>query len=330
MTRSTPTRGSVLRAGALVSAGSLGVQSSAVLASGMFASLGVLSVSGLRLLIAAAVVLALFRPSLRGRDGRAWAAIIGYGVAMAAMNACLYSAIDRIPLGIATTLDFLGPCVVALLGSRHAKEALCALVAFGGVALVSWGPGGGFDALGYGFALAAGCFFGLYTVMASVVGKAATGLGDLALSVTVAAVLTLPFSIPSLPQVSAQGWLVLAASAVLGVAFSFTMDTLAGRVADARVVGTWFAADPVFASLLGWLLLGQALSLSTVLGILAVVAAGATLVWIAGKRPVPEDASWFVDPPESEQSQQQSPVEPELPEQQSPPEEDQPPQAPRP
>lgn len=295
-------RRGVLRAGALVCAGSAGVQFSAVLASGLFASLGVLQVSALRLLIAAVVLLLVFRPRLRGRSGRAWGAVVGYGVAMAAMNACLYSAIERIPLGIATTLDFLGPCVVALFSSRRFREALCALAAFCGVLLISWGPAGGIDVVGYALALAAAGFFGLYTAMAAVVGKAASGLGDLALSVAVAAVLTLPFSIPALPGVDLSAWSLLAASALLGVVFAFTMDTLAGRVADARVVGTWFAADPVLGSLFGWILLGQVLGPVTIAGIVLVVAAGAALVWVAGRHRPPEDGTAGDDPPLSDEA----------------------------
>ncbi|WP_394159526.1 EamA family transporter [Galactobacter valiniphilus] len=279
-----PQRGAVLKAGGFVALGSSALQVSSVIAAGLFAALGPFETSGLRLLIAAVLLLIVFRPRLRGRSRADWFGIVGYGVAMAAMNACLYAAIDRIPLGIAVTLDFLGPCVVALAASRHVREALCALGAFVGVLLISLGPGGYFDPLGYAFALGGAVFFGLYTVMASRVGKADGGLGDLALSVGVAAVLTLPFSLPHLASVTAPQWGLLAVSAVLGVAFTFTMDTLAGRVADARVVGTWFALDPVLGSLAGLLFMSQALTWSAGAGIVLVAASGALLVWVAGRR----------------------------------------------
>lgn len=277
-------RSQVLKAGGFVALGSGALQISSVMAATLFVVMGPFEVSGLRLLIAAAVLMLIFRPSLRGRSRADWLGVVGYGVAMAAMNACLYAAIERIPLGVAVTLDFLGPCVVALLGSRHWREAMCALAAFAGVLLISLGPGGYFDPLGYGLALGGAVFFGLYTVMASRVGKADGGLGDLALSVGVAAILTLPFSLPHIATVKADQWLILGASAVLGVAFTFTMDTLAGRAANARVVGTWFAVDPVLGSIAGWLLMGQSLTLSAVAGIVVVAASGALLVWVAGKR----------------------------------------------
>jgi len=285
-------RGAVLKAGGFVAVGSASVQVSSVLAASLFAALGPFATSGLRFLLAAVLLLIVFRPRLRGRSRSQWVGIVAYGVAMAAMNVSLYAAIDRIPLGIAVTLDFLGPCAVALAASRHWRESLCALAAFGGVLLISLGPGGYFDPLGYGFALAAAAFFGLYTVMASRVGKSDGGLGDLALSVSVGAVLTLPLSLPRLAG-HAPGpgqWGLLAASAVLGVALTFTMDTLAGRAADARVVGTFFALDPVFGSVAGWLFLGQGLTASAAAGIALVAAAGAAIVWLAEAGPGREAA----------------------------------------
>lgn len=273
----------MLRAGGCVALGSAGLQVSSVIAAGLFVALGPVHVSGLRLLIAALVLLVVLRPRLRGRSASDWAGVFGYGVAMAAMNACLYQAIERIPLGVAVTLDFLGPCVVALAGSRHWREAACALAAFGGVLLISLGPGGYFDLLGYGFALLGAVFFGLYTVMASRVGKADGGLGDLALSVAVAALLTLPWSLPAIPSLDAAQLGLLTASALLGVVLTFTADTLAGRMADARVVGTWFAIDPVLGCLAGWLFMGQALTWSATVGIMLVAFAGAALVWVAGR-----------------------------------------------
>ena len=98
----------------------------------------------MRMLIAAIVMLVLIRPKLTGRSKGEWLGIVVYGLAMAAMNICLYSAIDRIPMGVAVTLEFLGPCVVALAGSRHWREGLCAVVALAGVGLISFTPGGYF------------------------------------------------------------------------------------------------------------------------------------------------------------------------------------------
>ncbi|MFD7920461.1 DMT family transporter [Streptomyces sp. NPDC059740] len=271
----------------LILVGSTAIQLSSALAARLFASLGPLPVSSLRTAIAAVILCAVFRPRLRGRSRAQWASVVAYGVAMAAMNLCLYSAIDRIPLGVAVTLEFLGPCAVAFLASRRVREGLCAVAAFAGVLLIS-GPGGHFDAAGYAFGLGAAAFFALYTVFAEKVGKGDAGLSGLALSVTVAAVVSAPFGIGDVAGVTAGQWLVLAAVAAMGVAVPYAVDTVAARVSSARVVGTLFSIDPVVGSLAGFLVLREHLGWLSVTGILVVAAAGAAVVWCAGPPPVPE------------------------------------------
>jgi inner membrane transporter RhtA len=288
-----PPRKAVTRAAGLILLGSAGIQTSSAISATLFDSLGAPAVSALRMGMAAIVVLAVFRPRLGGRTRGQWTGIVVYGLAMALMNLSLYSAIGRIPLGVAVTLDFLGPCAVALLGSRHVKEGLGALVALGGVALISIGPGGYFDALGYLFGLAAGACFAVYTVFADKVGKSEGGLGDLALSVTVAAVVTLPITAGHVTHVTAPQWGLIAMSAVIGVVVPYSVDTLAGRITSARVIGTLFAIDPAMGALVGWLALGQAISSAAIAGIALVSVAGALVVWVAGRaerRPADHDA----------------------------------------
>lgn len=274
-------RGAVLRAAGLVGVGSLGIQLSSAAAAGMFEALGPAAVSSLRMAIAAVVLCALVRPRLRGRTRRSWVGVGVYGVAMAAMNLSLYAAIDRLPLGVAVTLDFLGPCAVALLGSRHLREGLCAVLALAGVVLIA-GPSGYFDLLGYVFGLGAACFFAVYTLFAERVGKDGDGLSGLALSVSVAAVVSLPFGVPVLPRVTVPQWGMLVLAALIGVVLAYTVDTVAARISDARVVGTLFSVDPVIGALTGAALLGQRISVLAWAGIVTVAAAGALLVWSAG------------------------------------------------
>ncbi|MEV7728762.1 EamA family transporter [Streptomyces sp. NPDC087917] len=264
----------------LILVGSTGIQLSSAYAAGLFDSLGPLPVSSLRMAIAAFILCALLRPTLRGRSRSQWTSITVYGVAMAAMNLCLYSAIDRIPLGVAVTLEFLGPCAVAFLASRRVREGLCAIAAFAGVLLIS-GPGGYFSAAGFAFGLGAAGFFGLYTVFAERVGKDSTGLSGLALSVTVAAVVSAPFGIGVAGRVTGHQWLVLAVAAVIGVTIPYAVDTIAARVSSARVVGTLFSVDPVMGSLAGFLILGERIDPAAVAGIVVVALAGAAVVWLS-------------------------------------------------
>ncbi len=279
-------RSATVRAVILVLSAAVGMQIAAVLAMGLFADLGVLGTSGLRFAVAAVLLLALFRPRLRGRSRGEWVGIVIYGAAMAAMNLLLFLAIDRIPLGVATTIEFLGPCLVALAASRHVREALLAVVAFIGVALIA-GLGGPLDPLGLVFAAGAGVCFGLYALLAAHVGKSAGGLPSVALSVAVAAILTLPFSIPAAPSASLGQWGILLVSAAVGTAFAFTADTFAGKLTSARVIGVLFSFDPVVGTIIGALVLGQALTLPALAGIALVVAAGAGIVWLAGRRAAP-------------------------------------------
>lgn len=277
------TRSATLRAVLLVLTGSIGMQVAAVLAIGLFATVGVLQTSSLRFAIAAIVLLAFFRPRIKGRSRDEWIGIALYGVAMAAMNIFLYLAIDRVPLGIATTIDFLGPCLVALAASRRMREGLLALAALGGVALIA-GFGGPLDALGLVFAAIAAVCFGLYTLLAARVGKSEGGLPSVALSVSIAAIITLPISLPAVPKVQAAEWGILALSALVGMALAFTVDTMAGKLTSARVIGVLFAFDPVVGTLVGALWLGQLLTAPAIAGIALVVIAGAGIVWLAGTR----------------------------------------------
>lgn len=270
----------ILKAMGLIGIGSLGIQTSSAISASLFTALGPFAVSSLRMLIAAIILLAIFRPKLRGRSRAGWTGVIIYGVAMAAMNMSLYAAIDRIPLGVAVTLEFLGPCVVALAASRRIREGLCAIAALIGVVLIS-GPGGYFDLWGYAFGLAAAVFFGLYTIFAAKVGKTEEGLSGLALSVTIAGLLTLPWGLPEIGNVQPPEWGLLAVSAAVGVVIPYSVDTIAGRITSARVIGTLFSIDPVMGALIGLLLLGQTMDPAAIVGIIVVSIAGALVVWIS-------------------------------------------------
>ncbi|MBT1175333.1 EamA family transporter [Bifidobacterium sp. LC6] len=266
----------------MVIVGSLGIQTSSSLSASLFDALGPIPVSSMRMLVAAIVMLVLVRPKLTDRSKDEWVGIVVYGLAMAAMNICLYSAIDHIPMGVAVTLEFLGPCVVALTGSHHWREGLCALVALAGVGLISFTPGGYFNPVGYLFALGSAFCFGLYTLFADKVGKAGTGLDGLALSVTVAALATMPVSVGHATHATPAQWGVIAASALLGVTIPYTMDTLSGRITSARVVGTLFSIDPAMSVIIASLILRQAITLTAVFGVIVVSLAGALLVWVSG------------------------------------------------
>lgn len=281
----THARKNVLTAVALILVGSAGIQTSSAISASLFGALGPFGTSALRMVLAAIVIMLLVRPKIHGRPKEEWAGIAIYGIAMTMMNLCLYVAISRLPLGIAVTLDFLGPCAVALIASRRFREGVCAIVSLGGVALISLGPSGYFDLIGYVAGLGAAIFFGLYTLFASKIGKTGNGLDGLALSITISAICTLPISLVHVQQVTAPQWGALAMSAVIGVVIPYTVDTIAGRITSARIIGTLFAIDPAMGALIGFLMLGQSLSMAAVGGIILVAFSGAALVWLSEKSP---------------------------------------------
>ena len=273
-----------LRPVVLVLIGSLGIQSSAIVSSTLFAELGTVAVSTFRLLIAAVMLLVAFRPAVRTFTRQRWINACVYGIAMAAMNQFYFAAVDRLPLGVVVTLDFLGPCAVSFLGLKRWRERGWALVAFIGVVLIA-GPSSGMDPVGLIYGFLAGGFFAAYTVFAERVGKAeGGGLTDLAISVAVAALVTLPIAAPQLIDVSPNAWLILTLAALIGVVIPYSADTVAARITSAQVVGTLFALDPVVGSILGWLFKGDELTTRMLIGIPMVALAGAVITWRSSPR----------------------------------------------
>jgi inner membrane transporter RhtA len=269
--------------GALCVVGScLCVQLSAALSSRLFDALGATSVSGLRQLVAAVVMIVVVRPRIQGRGRAEWARLAAYGAAMAVMNASFYHAVDQLPLGVAATLVFLGPFAIAALSVRRWWESVLALVALLGVVLVSR-PGGQVETAGVAVGLLAAAALAAYTLLAQRVGRDGPGFDSLALSVCFSAMYLLPFSLPTAPHVVPAQWGVLAVSGAVGVTGAYTLDFLAIRLTGARVASTLFALDPVMGALVGAAVLGQVLTGRVLFGIALIVASGATVAWSAGR-----------------------------------------------
>jgi inner membrane transporter RhtA len=268
---------------ALVLFASLSVQLSAVLAHTLFDRLGPAGVSGLRFACAAVIALAIVRPRLRGRSRGEWLGIALFGLSIAGMNAFLYLALDRLPLGVALTLEFLGPFAVAVVGIRRPRAALFPVLGFLGVVLIVR-PTGDIDPWGVALGILAGASLAAYTVLAERVGRVSRGFDGLALALVIAAVVTAPFGLAAMPLVRPLDLPVIAASATLGVAVAFAADYLAVRMTSARTVAVLLSFDPVLAALLGAGLLGQLLDPVTIAGIALVAVAGGFSAALAGRR----------------------------------------------
>lgn len=263
----------------LITIGAVATQSSALLSASLFGALGSSAVSGLRLLLAAVLLVAIFRPHLRDKSRVQWGNAIAYGVVIMVMNQCFFAALSRIPLGAAVTLEFLGPCAISFFGIKKWSVRLWALVALAGVVLIA-GPSSGMDPVGIAFGLASAVLLGSYTLLAERVGKSSSGgLKDLSVSVVVAALISLPLSLPAFPHITASMWLLLLLAAFLGVMIPYSADTLAAKFSSAQVVGTLLAMDPVVGTILGTAVGSDTLTLRVVVGICLVTLAGAVMSW---------------------------------------------------
>jgi inner membrane transporter RhtA len=260
----------------LVLGGALSVQFGAALAATLFPRAGVAGVLSMRLALAAVPLLVVSRPRLRGHDRRAWAAVAGFGAVLATMNASFYAAIDRIPLGAAVTLEFLGPLALSVVAARRARAWLWAGLALAGVALLGQGGLHGLGPAGAAFALAAGACWAAYILLSAEVGRRFPRLDGLALAMAVATVLTLPAGVAGSggalldPAVLAAG----AAVALLSSLAPYSLELLALRRLGASTFAVLTSLGPAVAALAGFVVLGQAMGAVDALAVVLVVAAG--------------------------------------------------------
>ncbi|MFI8289432.1 EamA family transporter [Streptomyces sp. NPDC085614] len=274
---------------ALVVAGGLSVQFGSAVAVLLMPRAGALGVVTLRLVLAAAVLLIVCRPRVRGYRRADWGTIVAFGAAMAGMNILFYQSADRIPLGAAVTLEVLGPLLLSVIASRRLMNVLWAGLALGGVVLLG---GGGFDRLdplGAAFALAAGAMWATYIVFSARTGRRFPKADGLALAMAFGAVLSLPFGIVEagdkllVPSTIGLGLAVALMSSVL----PYTLELLALRRLPAPTFAILMSLEPAIAATAGFLVLSQALSVTDALAIALVIAASMGAVRTQTKRGAP-------------------------------------------
>src|SRR4051812_40270827 len=176
----------------LVLGGVGSVQFGAAFAKTLFDEIGPGGAVLLRVAFAAVILCALWRPALRGRSAANWRLILAYGFVLVAMNLSYYESLDRIPLGIAVTFEFVGPLGVAIVGSRHALDVLWVVLAAAGILLLSDFGTADLDPLGVALALTAGGFWALYILLAQRVGRAVPGNDGLALAMAAGTLMLVP------------------------------------------------------------------------------------------------------------------------------------------
>ncbi|MBI5028437.1 MAG: EamA family transporter, partial [Actinobacteria bacterium] len=219
--------------GAIVS-----VQVGAAFAKSLFALTDPTAVAWLRMAAAAAIFWVFARPRLLGRTWPEWRVVIGYGIALATMNWAIYQSFARIPIGLAVTIEFLGPLAVALVGSRRARDLVWVGLAAVGVTLLGVFPTT-VDWVGIGFALLAGAAWAAYIVLSGPTGAAWEGVTGVSVGSLVGA---LVFLVPGLVAGGSSLWQprVAVLAVVVGVLSSvipYGLEMVARRRIRAGVFG---------------------------------------------------------------------------------------------
>jgi inner membrane transporter RhtA len=284
-------KGSTGAAVAMVVGGSLSVQFGAAFAALLFPRIGPVGAVTIRLVVAAVILLAAVRPRLRGHRRSDYAVVVAFGLVLAAMNASIYEAIARLPLGVAITLEFLGPLALALATSRRWRDVLWVMCAGGGVVLLEGGSTTGLDWVGVVFALTAACCWVGYILLSGQTGRRFQKADGLALAMTVGAVVILPVGVlgagPALvePTTLGLGALVALMSSVV----PYTLELFALRRIGPGTFGILMSLDPALAAAAGVLVLAQHPGVWQLVGIALVVIASAGVTLEARRhRPVRE------------------------------------------
>jgi inner membrane transporter RhtA len=272
----------------LVFTGIVSVQVGAGLAARLFTQLAPAAVTGLRLWSAALLMAALGARGLaenlarivRDRSWRDAAVVAAFGVTLAVMNFSIYQAFARIPLGIAVTIEFLGPLAVAIATSRRLIDLLWVVLAGTGVALLTGvghasGAGHHADLVGLGFALLAGAAWAAYIILSRATGRRFTGTSGLTIAMVVAAVMSIPVG-----AAAGHGALLRPGVLVTGVAIGllssiipYSLELEALRRVTPRVFGIWMSLEPAVAALVGLAMLGESLAVSEWVAIVLVMIA---------------------------------------------------------
>ncbi len=280
-------RPSALPAPVLVIGAVVSVQFGGALAATLVPIIGAGGSVTVRLIFAAAVMLVVARPRLRGYTRGDWATVVAFAVALGLMNLSFYSALARLPIGVTVTIEFLGPLTLATVLSKRWRDLLSVAFAALGVVLISGAlttPWGDLDLVGLGLALAAGACWASYIILSGRTGRRFPQLDGLAIAMFLAAVLVAPIGVAEAGS-DLWSWNSLwrgLGIAVLSSVLPYSLELMALRRLSANVFGILLSLEPAVAAFAGLVVLGQRLSLIELVGMALVVAASALVM---GRRP---------------------------------------------
>ncbi len=282
MAVSNPSRAELIPAPLLVLTGIASVQLGNAWADTLFDRVGAGGAGLARLAWAMLILMLVYRPALRGRTREEWLSAVALGLVLAGMNLTFYHAIARLPLGIAVTVEFIGPLAVAVAHSRRRRDLVWVLLAAAGILSLAHGDSHHLSAVGLMLAAIAGGFWGLYILVQARVGRAFSDGSGLALAMLVATVVAIPDGVIEggsalfHPGVIEVGLAVGLLSSV--IPYSLELQVL--RRMAPGVFGVLMSIEPAAAAIAGVAILGQGMSPREVIGMALVSAAsvGASLL----------------------------------------------------
>lgn len=271
----------------LVLAGIVSVQFGGALAATLVPEIGAGGSVVMRLLFATVILLAIVRPRWRGHSRRAWLTVIGFGLALGLMNFTFYGSLAHLPIGVAVTIEFLGPLLLAAVMSRRLVDLISVAAAAGGVLLISQAlsvPFADLNLTGLGLAAAAGAFWAAYIIFSGRTGAEFEKLEGLALAMVVASVVTLPLGIASVPDWNAGLIAKGLGIAVLSSVLPYSLELVALRRLSAQAFGILLSLEPAAAALAGLLILSQTLTGWQLTGMTLVVLASAIVLGLGTRK----------------------------------------------
>ncbi len=272
----------------LVLGGIVSVQFGGALAATLVPHIGAGGSVLLRLGFATSILLAVVRPRWRGHSRRAWATVAGFGAALGLMNWTFYGSLAHLPIGVAVTIEFIGPLTLAAALSRRVLDLAAVLAAGVGVLLISrvlQVPMSQLSLTGIGLALAAGACWAAYVVLSGRTGAEFPHLEGLALAMVIATVVVFPVGLTSIPHWDASSLVKGLGIAVLSSVLPYSLELLALRRLSASVFGVLLSLEPAVAAIAGLLVLGQRLGPVQLVGMALVVLASG-LVMGTNRSPV--------------------------------------------
>jgi inner membrane transporter RhtA len=275
----------------LVLVGILSVQFGAGVAKTLFDEVSPTTIVWLRLAASAVVLLLIARPSLRGRTRRDWLVVLGFGLTLGLMNWAIYQSFARIPIGLAVTIEFVGPLTLALVGSRRARDLLWVGLAGLGVLLLGVQPGD-LTWAGVGFALLAAASWATYILLSASTGRRWQGVDGLALASVVALLLLTPVTLGRYAEQLGDARILMVGAAVglLSSVIPYTCELVALRSMRPPVFSILMSLEPAAAALAGLVVLRETLGpvQLAAMGCVVVASIGATRSGATIADPVPD------------------------------------------